>query len=152
MGDCQTRASQQAQALQSYQLAERLAAQTKQSKLESIASVNEAALLGEAGRLDEALQLYQHAVGLDESTGDRTASAEDWFAFGRFLEGAGFPDRLAYACLVKSEMLQDPLTDASQQRHRAEAIKRRAKLAGSEAAAIRRNPGLSVNEALALRR
>jgi len=152
MGDCQTRASQQAQALQSYQLAERLAAQTKQSKLESIASVNEAALLGEAGRLDEALQLYQHAVGLDESTGDRTASAEDWFAFGRFLDGAGFPDRLAYACLVKSEMLQDPLTDASQQRHRAEAIKRSAKLAGSEAAALRRNPGLGVNEVLALRR
>jgi len=152
MADCQVRASQAAQALQSYQLAAKIAAQTKQSKLESIANVNAAALQGEAGRLDEALQLYQHALRLDESIGDRTASAEDWFAYGRFLEGAGFPVRLAYACLVKSATLQDPLPDASQQQFRADATKRAAKRVGPEVAAIYRNPGLSLDEALALRR
>jgi tetratricopeptide (TPR) repeat protein len=152
MADCQVRASQAAQALQSYQLAAKLAAQTKLSKLESIASVNEAALQSEAGRLDEALQLYQHALQLDESIGDRTASSEDWFAYGRFLDGAGFPARLGYACLVKSEMLQDTLPDASQQRLRTGAAEQAAKRLGSEVAAIRRSPGLSLNEALALRR
>lgn len=152
MADCQVRASQAARALQSYQLAAKLAAQTKQSKLESIANVNEATLQSEAGRLDEALQRYQHALQLDESIGDRTASAEDWFAYGRFLDGAGFSPRLAYACLVKSEMLQDTLPDASQQRLRADATEQAAKRAGSEVASIRRSPGLTLNEALALRR
>ncbi len=152
MADCQVRASQKPQALQSYQLAAKIATQTKQDKLESIADVNEAALQGEAGKLDEALQLYQHALQLDDSIADRTASAEDWFAYGRFLEDAGFPARMAYACLVKSEMLQDPLPNASQQQLRADALGSTAKQAEPEAAAIRRNPSLSLNEALALRR
>jgi tetratricopeptide (TPR) repeat protein len=152
MADCEVRASQKPQALQAYELAAKIAVQTKQGKLESIAAVNQAALQGEAGKLDEALQLYQHALQLDESIGDPTASAEDWFAYGRFLEGAGFPARLAYACLVKSETVQNTLPDASQQKIRTDATTSAARQAGSEAAAIRRNPGLNLNEALALRR
>ncbi|MGA8437947.1 MAG: hypothetical protein WB762_35205 [Candidatus Sulfotelmatobacter sp.] len=152
MADCQVRASQKPQALQSYESAAKIAAQTKQDKLESVANVNEAALQGEAGKLDEALQLYQHALQLDESIGDRTASAEDWFAYGRFLGSKAFPARMAYACLVKSERLQDPLPDASQQQLRTDALGWAAKEAGPEAAAIRRDPGLNLNEALALGR
>jgi tetratricopeptide (TPR) repeat protein len=152
MANCQVRASQTEQALQSYQLGAKIAAQTKQSKLESVANLNEATLQAEAGKVDEALPLYQHALQLDESIGDRTSSAEDWFTYGRFLEGAGFPARLAYACLIKSHILQDPLPDASQQQLRTDATKQAARLAGAEASAIRRNPGLSLNEALALRR
>ncbi len=152
MADCQVRASQSAQALQSYQSAARIAAQTKQSKLESIANVNEAALQGEAGRLDEALELYQHALRLDESIGDRTASAEDWFVYGRFLDGAGFPVGLAYACLLKSEMLQDPLPEAHQQKFRTDAREQAERRARTEVRTIRHNLDLSLNEALALRR
>ncbi|MGA9390553.1 MAG: tetratricopeptide repeat protein [Candidatus Sulfotelmatobacter sp.] len=152
MADCQVRASQPAQALQSYELAANLAHQTKQSKLESIASVNEATLLGQAGRLDEALQLYQHALELDESTGDQTASAEDWFAYGRFLDGAGFPIRLVYACLVKSEMLEENLSDVSQQQLRIDFTKQVERRAGSEVAAVHRNPNAAANEALSFRR
>ncbi|MGB5152328.1 MAG: tetratricopeptide repeat protein, partial [Candidatus Sulfotelmatobacter sp.] len=52
MADCQARASEKAMAIQSYELAATVAAQTKQSKLESIADVNEAALQADAGKLD----------------------------------------------------------------------------------------------------
>ena len=66
------------------------------------------------GTLDEALQLYQRALRLDDSLSDTNASAEDWFAYGRFLEDAGFPARLAYACLVKSESATQSLHNAVQ--------------------------------------
>jgi tetratricopeptide (TPR) repeat protein len=152
MADCQLRASQPQQALQSYQLAAKLAAQTRQDKLESIANVNEAALQGEAGKVDEALQLYQHALQLDQSTGDRVATAEDWSAYGHFLAGAGFPARFSYASFLESSVLQDPLPDASQQQLRANATAQAARQAGSEVSAIRRHLDLNVRDALALRR
>jgi tetratricopeptide (TPR) repeat protein len=150
MANCRAQASQGVQAIQSYQLAAKLAAQTQQSKLESLANVNEAALQGEAGKVGEALHLYQHALQLDESIGDRTASAEDWFAYGRFLSGAGFSGRLVYSCFIKSKMLQDPLPDASQQQLRADATSQAASQAGSGVRAIRSNLNLSLNEVLAL--
>jgi tetratricopeptide (TPR) repeat protein len=114
--------------------------------------VNEAALQGEAGRLDEALQLYQHALRLDESIGDRTASAEDWFAYGHFLDDAGFPVGLAYACLLKSEMLQDPLPEAHQQQVRTDAREQAERRARTEVRTIRHNLDRSLSEALELRR
>jgi tetratricopeptide (TPR) repeat protein len=152
MADCQARASQAEQAIQSYQLAAKLAVQTRQSKLESVANVNEATLQGQAGKLDEALELYQHALQLDESVGDHTAGAEDWFAYGRFLADAGFPIRLAYACYVKSEMLQDPLPDTSLEKLRADVIRQTASLAGPDVHKIRDNLMPAASEALTLRR
>jgi tetratricopeptide (TPR) repeat protein len=152
MADCQARASQTAQAVQSYELAAKIAAQTKQTKLESIANVNEAALQGEAGKFGTALELYQHALHLDDSISDRTSSAEDWFAYGRFLDRAGLPVRLAYACFVYSAKLQDALPDASQRQALAEASKQAEKRVGEEAGAIRRHPESLLDEALALRR
>ena len=152
MADCQVRALQKAQAVESYRLAAKLAAQTQQSKLESIASVNEAALQAQAGKLNEALPLYQQALRLDDSLGDRTASAEDYFAYARFLEGAGFPDRLAYACLVKSATLERALPDDLQRQSLAEASKLLEKRVGPEARTIRRDPEPALQEALALRR
>lgn len=152
MADCQERASQPAEAIQSYQLAAKIAAQTKQTKLESIADVNEAALQGESGKTGQALSLYQHAVQLDESIGDRTSTAEDWFAYGRFLNGAGFPVRLVYACFVKSASLQDSLPDEAQRKLLADANTKAEKLVGTEAGAIRRDPEPTLREALALHR
>ena len=152
MADCQARASEKALAIQSYELAATIAAQTKQTKLESIADVNEAALEADAGKLGQALQLYQHALQLDESIDDRTSSAEDWLAYGRFLDNAGFPARLAYACLMKSGKLQDALPDASQREFLADASKRVGSRVGPEAGAIRRDPDPVAKQALALRR
>jgi len=152
MADCQARASEKALAIQSYELAATIASQTKQTKLESIADVNEAALEADAGKLGQALQLYQHALQLDESIDDRTSSAEDWLAYGRFLDNAGFPARLAYACLMKSGKLQDALPDASQREFLADASKRVGSRVGPEAGAIRRDPDPVAKQALALRR
>jgi tetratricopeptide (TPR) repeat protein len=150
LADCQVRASETTQAIQSYQLARKLAVQTQQTQLESVADVNEAALQSKSGRLGDALHLYQHALQLDESAGDRTANAEDWLAYGKFLDGAGFPVRLVYSCFVKSQSIKDPLPDPAQQQVRADAVKLVARRAGSEAAAARRNLDLSVRQALAL--
>jgi tetratricopeptide (TPR) repeat protein len=102
MADCQARALETEQALQSYHLAERLADQTRQPKLESVADVNEAALITKSGRTGEALRLYQQALQIDEALGDDRAVAQDWFAYGQFLYDAGFSRRLAYACLAKA--------------------------------------------------
>jgi len=152
MADCQARASQKALAVQSYELAATIAAQTKQANLESIADVNEAGLQAEAGKLGKALQLYQHALQLDDSNGERTSSAEDWLAYGRFLDNEGFPARLVYACLVKSGSLEDAISDASQRKFLADARKKAEGRLGAEASAIRRDPEPVLKEALAVRR
>ena len=150
LADCQVRASEIAQAIQSYQLARKLSVQTQQGQLESVAAVNEAALQSKSGKLGEALHLYQRALQLDESLGDPTASAEDWLAYGKFLDDSGFPAGLAYSCFLKSEMLKDPLPDPEQQRLRADAAKLAERRTGSEATAVRRNLDLSLRQALAL--
>jgi tetratricopeptide (TPR) repeat protein len=152
MADCQARSSQTELALRSYHLAEKLAAQTSQAKLESVADVNEADLRSKTGNLDEALQLYQRALRLDDSLSDTNASAEDWFAYGRFLEDAGFPARLAYACLVKSESATQSLHSGAVQGYRVAARQRIEKQLGAAAAEVRRNPEPALQQALALRR
>jgi tetratricopeptide (TPR) repeat protein len=138
--------------VKSYQLAEKLASQTHETKLESVANVNDAALQARAGNLDEALRLYQHALDLDLTIGDDQAASQDWYAYGSFLTDAGFPARLAYACLLRSESLSrshpaeavpDALVAA---RHR---IEKRLPDGGT---AIRRDPEPVLKEALQLRR
>lgn len=151
MADCQTRSSQMELAIKSYHLAEKLAGATRQSKLESVADVNEAALQAKAGRLTDALQLYQQALQLDSSIGDNSASAEDWLAYGRFLEDAGFPARLAYACIVKSENMTRLLPNPAVPESLAAAGRRMEKRLGPEAASVRRDPEPALREALALR-
>jgi len=152
MADCQARSSRPDEAVQSYELAAKLAAQTKQFKLESIANVNEAAIQANAGKLDEALRLYQNALRLDDSIGDQSSSAEDWLAYGRFLEKAGFPDRLVYACFEKSASMQDSLPDASQRQYLTVARTQAERRVGAAAVAIRRDPTPTLHQALTLRR
>ncbi len=157
MADCQARSAQTERALKSYHLAETLAAQTTLPKLESIADVNEASLQAQSGKLDDALQLYQHALQLDNADGDASASAQDWLAYGRFLDDAGFPPRLAYACVLKSESLSSatsqPRPDAAaQDAARQQLEKKLEKQLGGEAPQLRRDLTLAAGEALALRR
>jgi tetratricopeptide (TPR) repeat protein len=152
MADCQARSSQTAVALQSYHLAEKLAVQTQQPKLQSLADVNEAALQSKAGKLTESLQLYQQALQLDKSSGDDNASAVDWFAYGRVLDDAGFPARLAYACIVKSESLTRSLPNPAVPDEVTAARKQLENKLGVVAAAVRRDPEPALQEALALRR
>jgi tetratricopeptide (TPR) repeat protein len=152
MADCQVRSSQTDFAVKSYHLAEKLAAQTGQAKLESVADVNEARLQSKAGNLDEALRLYQQALRLDDSTADTSASAEDWYAYGRFLDDSGFPARLAFACMVKSESLMESLPNPAVPASVAAVRQKIEKRLGATAAGVRRDPEAALQEALALRR
>jgi tetratricopeptide (TPR) repeat protein len=151
MADCQSRSSQAELALKSYHLAEKLAAQTGQPKLESIADVNEAALQANAGRLSEALALYQHALQLDKSIGDDSASAQDWLAYGHFLDASGFPPRLAYACVLKSERIAETLHKDLPAASTGPLQQSLEKHLGAAAAAVRHDPEPVLAEALALR-
>jgi len=151
MADCLAHSSQKTEAIQSYQLAAKIAGETNQAKLESVARVNEAALQAENGKSSEALRLYQRALQLDDSIGDQASSAEDWLAYGRFLENSGFPERLAYACFVKSESLRGFLPDESQRKYLADLTQQAEKRIASVAKEIRRNPEPTLREALALR-
>jgi tetratricopeptide (TPR) repeat protein len=152
MADCQARSAQTGVALQSYHLAEKLAVQTHQPKLESVADVNEAALQSKAGKLTEALQLYQQALQLDKSSGEDRASATDWYIYGRFLDDSGFSARLAYACMVKSENLTRSLSNPSVPEEVAAERKQLENKLGAAAAPVRRDPEPALQEALALRR
>lgn len=152
MASCQAQSSQNNMALKSYDLAAKLAAQTRLPKMESMAYVNEADLQARTGRLDEALQLYQRALRLDASIDDRESEAADWASYGRFLDQAGFSPRLAYACFVKSQAEaksapRETLPDSIQ-----EARNRLEKQLGPKAEAIRRDPDPALQEALNLRR
>ena len=152
MADCQARSAQTSIALQSFHLAEKLAAQTHQLKLESVADINEAALQSKAGKLTEALELYQQALQLDKSSGDDNAGATDWYIYGRFLDDSGFSARLAYASIVKSESLTRSLSnpavpdDVTTERRQLE------NRLGAAAASVRRDPEPALKEALTLRR
>jgi len=152
MADCQSRSAQTEAAVHSYRLAERLAAQTRQTKLESVADVNEAGLQAKAGKLADALQLYQHALELDDSTADDNAAAEDWFAYGHFLDDAGFPPQLAYACLLKSENLTKVLANPAVPQSLASEQKQIEKRLGAQATVVRNHPEPLLQQALALRR
>ena len=151
MAECQERSSQPDHAVKSYHLAEKLAAQTGQIKLESLADANEAAVEAKAGKLSEALPLYQQALQLDRTIGDDNAGAEDWLAYGRFLDDAGFPPRLAYACLLKSQNLTQLQHGRGASDSSAEFRKALEKRLHGESAAVRRDLEPALTEALALR-
>ena len=150
MADCQLRSGQADAGLKSYQLAKKLAAQTRQPKLESIADVNEADLQAKTGNTKEALQLYQHALQLDQTAGDDTVTAQDWASYGNFLDVYGYSPRLAFACLVKSSSLVNPPGNSVED-SLASAERRLENKLGSSAKTIRRNPDQALKEALSLR-
>jgi tetratricopeptide (TPR) repeat protein len=152
MADCQVRANRPDHALRSYELARKIAAQTGEGKLESFASIGEAALEVKAGKSDEALHLYQRALQLDARLGDRHNEAVDWYNYAIFLRDAGFPVRLAYASLLKSRALLKLAPDSPEATTLRKAMQQCEKPLGREAAAIRRDPEPVQQQALALTR
>lgn len=152
MADCQVRSSQGDLALKSYQMAEKLAAQTRLAKLESVAAVNEAELQAKAGKLDEALALYQRTLQLDASNGDNSASALDWFAYGRFLDESGFSEQLAYACLLKAQAVAKTASESPLPESAVATTSRLERHLGPAAVSVRRNPERLLQEAIQLRR
>jgi len=151
MADCQARSAQTDLALNSYHLAEKLALETRDAKLESLAEVNEATLQAKSGRASAALPLYQEALRLDRATRDDSAGAEDWLTYAQFLDSSGFPPRLAYACLMKSHEIRGTMSgrqaDDPATAMRASLEKR----LGPAASAIRNDPEPTIAQALQLR-
>jgi tetratricopeptide (TPR) repeat protein len=152
LADCQSRAGHPDQALRSYELARKIAAQTGEGKLESFASISEAGLRARNGHPDEALRLYQHALQLDASMDDRHSEGVDWYSYALFLRDAGFPPRLSFASLLKSEELMKFAPDSAEAKSFAKTLQEFEKPLGSEAARIRKNPEPVQKQALTLAR
>jgi tetratricopeptide (TPR) repeat protein len=148
LAQCQMQVNHPDQAERSYGLAQTIAIQTGDKKLQAFAAVSNASLEATLGKKADALRLYQQALKLDGGLDDGRSAAADWYGYGLFLRDAGFDPRLAYASLLNAESLMqsahdpevtEPITQA-----RAELEK---KLAG-KADPIRRNPAPEVAEAL----
>jgi tetratricopeptide (TPR) repeat protein len=152
LADCQSRAGHSDQALRSYELARKIAAQTGEGKLESFASISEAGLRARNGNPDEALRLYQHALQLDASMDDRHSEGVDWYNHALFLRDAGFPPRLSFASLLKSEELMKFAPDSAEAKSFAKTLQEFEKPLGTEAARIRKNPEPVQKQALTLAR
>jgi tetratricopeptide (TPR) repeat protein len=152
LADCQSRAGHPDQALRSYELARKIAAQTGEGKLESFASISEAGLRARNGHPDEALRLYQHALQLDASMDDRHSEGVDWYSYALFLRDAGFPPRLSFASLLKSEELMKFAPDSAEAKSFPKTLQEFEKPLGSEAARIRKNPEPVQKQALTLAR
>ncbi len=151
MADCEARSSEIDLALKFYHLAEKLAVETRDPKLESIADVNEAVLQGKSGRISAALPLYQQALRIDTATHDDSAGAEDWITYAQFLDNSGFPPRLAYACLVKSHEIRQRLTGQQANDPATAMNESLEERLGKSADAIRNDPDPVIAEALKLR-
>jgi tetratricopeptide (TPR) repeat protein len=147
LADGQLRVHQSGAALQSYELARTLAAKTKQAKLESLASIDEAALQFRAGKTTEAMPLYQRAIFLDDSLSDSASEATDLEQYAAFLHATGSPAELSYALLLRAQALRGSATPPP-----SEALHLRAELErklGSQAVVLRHDPAPTLARALA---
>jgi tetratricopeptide (TPR) repeat protein len=149
LAQCQEKANRPSDAEKSYELAQTIASQVGQKRLESLASIAEAGLEAKQKKVPEALHLYQHALTLDRSADDRRSEADDWYSYALFLRGAGFPPRLAYACLVRSESLMQSFKDSSELQNVA-LVRDEVGSKLSAQAVLRRNPQPALEEALTL--
>jgi tetratricopeptide (TPR) repeat protein len=151
LAQCQAKTAHPREAVESYGLAQKIAAQIGEPKLESLASVGQATLEAAEKNVPQALDLYQHALTLDRAADDRQSEAADWYSYALFLRSAGFPTRAIYPCLVRAEFLMQSLkdpTDLSQ-------VKRLRQAAENQLAAegprLERNPQAGLEDALHLR-
>jgi tetratricopeptide (TPR) repeat protein len=150
LADCQARTDHADAALQSYELARRIALQTGDAKLESFASVGEASMQVKLGKTLSALRLYQRALQLDAMLDDHHSEGVDWYNYGLFLQSAGFSPRLAYASLLKSKSLLKPSPDAPETQAFHTILHQLETQLEAEAASIRRDPAATQREALAI--
>ncbi len=150
LAQCQLQVHHPDQAEKSFELAQRIASQTGERKLESLASIDEAALDAGQNKTAQALQLYQHALQLDSRQGDPQTTASDLYSYGVFLRDSGFPPRLAYACLLKSEWLMRTVKDAPQLDAITQARAGLEKTLARRSDEVRRDPDPALQEALAL--
>lgn len=148
---CNLRLHRNEDALKVYDLGRKIAGETGQARFESVASLNQAVLESNSGRVDNALRLYQKALQLDRSAGDRTAEAADWQAFAVFLHDQRYANDLAYACLVRAERLLGDAGTTLAPRSQQLRSDLESSL-GHSVTAIRRNPDILLDRALQMTR
>jgi tetratricopeptide (TPR) repeat protein len=151
LAQCQAQAKHLEQAQEAYELARKIASQTGEKRLESFTSVAEAELEAGQNNIPPALHLYQNALELDAAVNDARTEATDWYSYALFLRDSGFPSRLAYACLLKSESLMKPLKDAPALQSVALVRTEVGKKLGMQATQLQRNSESALKEALALK-
>jgi len=149
--DCNARANHLDVALQFYKMARTLAARTQQEKLESFTDMAEASLDARLGQNANALPLYQRALQLDSALSDPLNSGVDWCVYAMFLRDSGFPIRLAYASVLKSQTLLSSDSNGQQATTAARIRKDLEHRLGPQASFISRNPQPLVQEALELK-
>ncbi len=115
LAEAQQRTSQPDAALQSYELARKVAAETKQARFESLASMSEADLQFRSGHPHEALPLYQRAIFLDNAVSDSVSEAADLEQYAVFLNANGSPANLSYAVLLRAQALRGASAQPSPQ-------------------------------------
>jgi tetratricopeptide (TPR) repeat protein len=93
------------QALLGYQAAAQFAQKLGNASLESLALVRAAEVQEHSGEFAGAAQSFQDAVTLDETQGEPTAAASDWFNYGQFLHRQKQAERLVFACFYRAEDL-----------------------------------------------
>jgi tetratricopeptide (TPR) repeat protein len=150
LAQCQIQANHFDQAAKSYELAQKIAVQSGEVKMESAASLAEAELKSGQGKTAEALALYQHALELDGKVDDSQTTAIDLYSYGLFLRDAGLSPRLAYACILKAQSLMQPLKNTPAYNSVATAREELEKKLATQAAVLKRNPDPAVQEALNL--
>jgi tetratricopeptide (TPR) repeat protein len=150
LAECQARTNRLRQAESSYDLAQKIAQQTGEKKLEAFSTISHAELEAKLGDKAQALSLYQHALALDQTLDDPRSAAADWYGYAQFLSQSGFEPRLAYACLLRAEALMKPFdkTPEFEPIRSARALTEEA--LGTTAAAIRQKPDSAIEEALHL--
>ena len=149
--DCNARANHLDLALQFYKMARTLAAQTQEQKLESFADVAEASLDAKLGQPAKALPLYQRALQLDAGLDDHDSGAVDWYLYATFLRDSGFPARLAYASVLKSQALLSSDSNSQDAVAARQVRKDLEQRLGPQASVVLRNPEPLCQEALGLR-
>ncbi len=150
LAHCQIQANHADSAAKSYELAQKIAAESGETSLESAAFRAEAELKAGQRNTATALQLYQRALRLDSKVDDPQLTANDLYSYGLFLRDAGLSPRLAYACLSKSQSIMKSLKDAPDLESLAQAREDLEKRLGAQSAGLRRNQDSVLHEALVL--
>jgi len=150
LAQCQIQANHLDQAGKSYELAQKIAGQSGEVKMESAASIAQAELKSGQGKTAQALPLYQHALELDRKLDDSQATAGDLYSYGLFLRDSGLSPRLAYACILKSQSLMQPFKDTPEYTSVAMVREDLEKKLATQPAVLKQNPDSAVQEALAL--
>jgi tetratricopeptide (TPR) repeat protein len=150
LAQCQIQTNHLDQATKAYELAQKIAVQAGETRLESVASLAEAELDAQQGKTAQAVELYQHALTLDSKLDDAHLMANDLYAYGIFLRDTELSRRSAYACLLKSQSLMQSLKDAPELSEVIRAREDMEKNLGGESVEVKRRADLVLQEALTM--